>query len=135
VDLHECQIADVVICFHESNNVNNTILTAFFQDNLQLNQMVDILVAVVVVVCSAVVCNTDGGGGVQCGAMLKPFLPQLQMTFTKALNDTSRAVRLRAADALSHLVTIHGRVDPLFTELLKAAKDADDTAVRSVYDY
>jgi len=64
--------------------------------------------------------------------MLKPFLPQLQMTFTKALNDSSRAVRLRAADALSQLVTIHSRVDPLFTELLKAAKDTDDTAVRSV---
>jgi len=62
--------------------------------------------------------------------MLKPFLPQLQMTFTKALNDTSRAVRLRAGDALGQLVTIHTRVDPLFTELIKAAKDADDTSVR-----
>ena len=66
----------------------------------------------------------------KCGVMLKPFLPQLQMTFTKALNDTSRAVRLRAADALGQLVTIHTRVDPLFTELLKVAKDADDTSVR-----
>ena len=65
--------------------------------------------------------------------MLKPFLPQLQMTFTKALNDTSRAVRLRAADALGQLVTIHTRVDPLFTELIKAAKDADDTSVRYYY--
>ena len=62
--------------------------------------------------------------------MLKPFLPQLQMTFTKALNDASRPVRLRAADALGQQVTIHTRVDPLFTELLKAARDADDTSVR-----
>jgi len=53
------------------------------------------------------------------------------MTFTKALSDTSRAVRLHAADALGQLVTIHTRVDPLFTELIKAAKDADDTSVRS----
>ena len=65
--------------------------------------------------------------------MLKPFLPQLQMTFTKALNDSSRAVRLRAADALGQLVTIHTRVDPVFTELLKAAKDADDTSVRYIH--
>jgi len=62
--------------------------------------------------------------------MLKPFLPQLQMTFTKALNDPSRAVRLRSADALGQLVTIHSRVDPLFTELLKATKDADDSSLR-----
>jgi len=67
--------------------------------------------------------------------MLKPFLPQLQMTFTKALNDTSRAVRLRAADALGQLVTIHSRVDPLFIELIKAAKEADDTSVRSCSSY
>jgi len=57
------------------------------------------------------------------------------MTFTKALNDTSRAVRLRAADALGQLVTIHSRVDPLFTELIKAAKEADDTSVRSCSCY
>jgi len=75
-------------------------------------------------------CRLVWSVGVQCGVMLKPFLPQLQMTFSKALSDASRAVRLRAGDALSHLVTIHGRVDPLFTELLKAARDADDAAVR-----
>lgn len=66
----------------------------------------------------------------KCGAMLKPFLPQLQMTFTKALNDTSRVVRLRAGDALGQLMIIHTRVDALFTELLKVAKDAEDASVR-----
>eukprot|EP00058_Branchiostoma_floridae_P014051 XP_002599539.1 hypothetical protein BRAFLDRAFT_121765 [Branchiostoma floridae] len=51
------------------------------------------------------------------GMMLKPFLPQLQTTFLKALNDNNRAVRLKAAHALEKLVVIHTRVDPLFTEL------------------
>lgn len=54
------------------------------------------------------------------------------MTFTKALVDPSRTVRLRAADALGRLVVIHTRVDPLFTELLAAAKAADDYSIRSV---
>ena len=66
----------------------------------------------------------------QCGPNLKPFLPQLQMTFTKALNDVNRSVRLRAADALGKLVVIHTRVDPLFVELVAALKAADDTSVR-----
>ncbi|KAG8223949.1 hypothetical protein J437_LFUL003757 [Ladona fulva] len=51
------------------------------------------------------------------GVMLKQFLPQLQTTFLKALNDSNRQVRLRAATALSHLIVIHTRADPLFTEL------------------
>ena len=34
------------------------------------------------------------------GVMLKPFLPQLQTTFVKAVHDPHRGVRLRAAHAL-----------------------------------
>ena len=64
--------------------------------------------------------------------MLKPFLPQLQTTFVKALNDTNRAVRLRAAAALSKLIVIHTRVDPLFQELHTGVKNADDAAIRLV---
>ena len=67
----------------------------------------------------------------QCGAMLKPFLPQLQTTFVKALNDPNRSVRLKAASALSKLIIIHTRVDPLFTELMTGVKNADDTGIRS----
>uniref|UniRef100_A0A8C1XAU8 GCN1 activator of EIF2AK4 n=1 Tax=Cyprinus carpio TaxID=7962 RepID=A0A8C1XAU8_CYPCA len=54
------------------------------------------------------------------GIALKPFLPQLQTTFLKALQDSSRAVRLRAAESLGQLVSIHTKVDPLFTEQLSA---------------
>jgi hypothetical protein len=62
--------------------------------------------------------------------MLKPFLPQLQTTFVKALNDPHRAVRLKAATALGKLIVIHTRVDPLFTELHAAIKNTEDTSVR-----
>ncbi|KAJ8312745.1 hypothetical protein KUTeg_010118 [Tegillarca granosa] len=64
------------------------------------------------------------------GALLKPFLPQLQTTFLKALNDPQRSVRLKAASALGKLIVIHTRVDPLFTELHNGIKNAADTSVR-----
>ncbi|XP_005746121.1 translational activator GCN1 [Pundamilia nyererei] len=64
------------------------------------------------------------------GIALKPFLPQLQTTFLKALQDSSRAVRLRAAEALGQLVSIHAKVDPLFTEQLSAIRNAEDSGVR-----
>ncbi|XP_018587208.2 LOW QUALITY PROTEIN: eIF-2-alpha kinase activator GCN1 [Scleropages formosus] len=64
------------------------------------------------------------------GIALKPFLPQLQTTFLKALQDSSRAVRLRAAEALGQLVTIHSKVDPLFSEQLSAIRNAEDSGIR-----
>lgn len=64
------------------------------------------------------------------GVMLKPFLPQLQTTFLKALNDPQRSVRLKAASALGQLIVIHVRVDPLFTELLNGIKNATESGVR-----
>ncbi|ROT65240.1 Translational activator GCN1 [Penaeus vannamei] len=64
------------------------------------------------------------------GVMLKPFLPQLQTTFVKAVHDPHRGVRLRAGAALSHLITIHTKPDPLFTELHNAVKTSDDSAIR-----
>ncbi|XP_076383364.1 lethal (3) 80Fj [Megalopta genalis] len=63
------------------------------------------------------------------GVMLKQFLPQLQTTFLRALNDSNRQVRLKAAYALSNLIVIHTRVDPLFTELHTGIK-IDDPAIR-----
>ncbi|ETE58940.1 Translational activator GCN1, partial [Ophiophagus hannah] len=56
------------------------------------------------------------------GLALKPFLPQLQTTFTKALQDPNRVVRLKAAEALGKLIAIHAKVDPLFTELLNGIR-------------
>ena len=66
--------------------------------------------------------------------LLKPFFPQLQTTFVKALNDPNRTVRLKAGIALSHLIVIHMRPDPLFNELANGIKGAaDDTSVRETY--
>ncbi|KAL8584753.1 hypothetical protein ACOMHN_035672 [Nucella lapillus] len=67
------------------------------------------------------------------GMMLKPFLPQLQTTFIKALNDPNRSVRLKAATALGKLIVIHVKVDVLFTELYTAIKTTDDTSARDTY--
>ncbi|KAG8596974.1 hypothetical protein GDO81_002124 [Engystomops pustulosus] len=64
------------------------------------------------------------------GIALKPFLPQLQTTFTKALQDSNRAVRLKAADALGKLIVIHTKVDPLFTELLNIIRLCEDSGIR-----
>lgn len=66
----------------------------------------------------------------QVGIALKPFLPQLQTTFTKALQDSNRGVRLKAADALGKLISIHIKVDPLFTELLNGIRAMEDPGVR-----
>lgn len=71
-----------------------------------------------------------GGSSSQVGIALKPFLPQLQTTFTKALQDSNRGVRLKAADALGKLISIHVKVDPLFTELLNGIRVMEDPGVR-----
>ncbi|KAF7497762.1 hypothetical protein DV113_004188 [Geotrichum candidum] len=63
-------------------------------------------------------------------AFLKPFLPQLQRTFAKALSDTSNeTLRTRAGKALSTLIQLQARVDPLITELVTGARAAEDEGV------
>eukprot|EP01117_Protostelium_nocturnum_P009440 TRINITY_DN3367_c0_g3_i1.p1 TRINITY_DN3367_c0_g3~~TRINITY_DN3367_c0_g3_i1.p1 ORF type:complete len:2582 (-),score=1035.41 TRINITY_DN3367_c0_g3_i1:96-7841(-) len=52
------------------------------------------------------------------GITLKPFLPQLQTTFLKSLQDPTKAVRIQAAEALGELVPLGTKLDPLITELL-----------------
>nr|BAN20950.1 translational activator gcn1 [Riptortus pedestris] len=78
----------------------------------------------------AAVLHTLAGLLAKVGMMLKQFLPQLQTTFLKALNDGNRMVRLKAASALSYLITIHTRPDPLFSELHNSVKSAEEPAVR-----
>ncbi|GMF38205.1 unnamed protein product [Phytophthora fragariaefolia] len=75
------------------------------------------------------------------GVALKPFLPQLQTTFVKALNDTAVDVRARGASALSLLVTLSPRVEPLLAELTErlrtttgGVREANLEAVASVVE-
>lgn len=57
---------------------------------------------------------------------LRPFLPQLQRTFTKSIADpSSDLLRTRATKALSTLITLTPRVDPLIAELVTGAKTPD----------
>ena len=51
------------------------------------------------------------------GAVLRPFAPQLQATFTKALSETTFAVRAAGASALIGLMPLTTRVDPLAIEI------------------
>jgi len=60
------------------------------------------------------------------GAALKPFVPQLQTTCVKCLQDQSRAVRSRAVEALGLLMKLQTRIDPLLTELLNSLPLASD---------
>lgn len=57
---------------------------------------------------------------------LKPFLPQLQRTFAKALADpSSEVLRSRAAKALGTLIPLNPRIDPLIGELVTGSKTPD----------
>ncbi|CAF1165471.1 unnamed protein product [Adineta steineri] len=67
------------------------------------------------------------------GVQLKPFLPQLQPTLLKGLNDPARQVRVKAGNALGLLSQIHVRIDPIFVELLNGLKMNDDPSFKETY--
>lgn len=69
---------------------------------------------------------------VKGGGAAKAFVPQLQTTFVKALNDANRTVRLRAAFALEKLVVLQTRVDPLFNDLSTGIKNNEEIGIKSV---
>lgn len=62
--------------------------------------------------------------------MLKPFLPQLQRTFIKSLTEQQSVVRNQAAKALSVLVPLQPRLDPLIVEINTGYKNASDSGVK-----
>jgi HEAT repeat protein len=52
------------------------------------------------------------------GVVLRPFIPQLQTTFVKAIQNPVESVRVQALEALRNLIPMSSRLDPLITELL-----------------
>lgn len=61
---------------------------------------------------------------------LKPFLSQLQTTFMKSLIDPTREVRSKGVIALTKLVSLHNRVDNLFTDLHSVCTKHADINIR-----
>ena len=68
---------------------------------------------------------------VKCGRLLKPFVPQLQTTFIKHLQDENASVRGWAAVGLSDLMLQSGRVEVVVNELLALLAGSSDAGVRS----
>jgi rRNA-processing protein FCF1 len=71
------------------------------------------------------------------GPALRAFVPQFQTTFVKALSDPSRLVRLEAIAALSLLMPLSTRVDPLIKELVagslgKSSESIEGSAATAV---
>eukprot|EP01135_Chromosphaera_perkinsii_P011402 Nk52_evm47s2391 gene=Nk52_evmTU47s2391 len=67
--------------------------------------------------------------------MLKPFLPQLQSTFQKALLNPTKLVRTKAAESLASFVQVLSgtdlkRITSILTELASSSKKGDDVGVR-----
>ncbi|PRP84949.1 hypothetical protein PROFUN_07334 [Planoprotostelium fungivorum] len=69
---------------------------------------------------------------VKGGVNLKPFIPQLQTTFIKALQDPTKAVRIEAAEALGRLVTLGPKVEPLILELLNMLSTGESSTLETV---
>jgi len=65
------------------------------------------------------------------GVGLKAFVPQLQTTFVKALNDPSKVARGRASKGLGRLMPLTSRVDSLLNELCNASANAESPAIKS----
>jgi len=68
------------------------------------------------------------------GALLRPFLPQLQTTFVKSLNSEDAGVRSTGAIALRKLLVIGNRVDPLINDLSSVAvgEETDPAVILAV---
>jgi hypothetical protein len=61
---------------------------------------------------------------------LKPFLPQLQPTFLKNLNDINRTIRLKSGFALAKLLFMNPKMDTIIIELLNYIKSNDDILIK-----
>ena len=68
---------------------------------------------------------------VKGGAVLKPFLPQLQTTFVKSLSNSVDSVRAMGIAALEEMVPLLPRVDLLVSEFVQGMAGAPEPGVRA----
>jgi HEAT repeat protein len=71
---------------------------------------------------------------VKGGPALRAFVPQFQTTFVKALSDPSRQVRVEAIEALSLLMPLSTRVDPLIKELVSGSLGKNTATTAAVVE-
>ncbi|VDM03394.1 unnamed protein product [Schistocephalus solidus] len=81
-----------------------------------------VLLQPVCTVCGDIAYNCVGLVPVlsQCPTATRPFTPQLQATFTKALGDAHRQIRLLGGRGLANIAAITPKIDQLLTELAAA---------------
>jgi len=60
------------------------------------------------------------------GVTLRPFLPQLQPTFLKNLNDANRLVRLKSGYALARLLPMNPKLDQIVLEVANLTKNSSE---------
>jgi hypothetical protein len=65
------------------------------------------------------------------GVSLKAFVPQLQSTFIKSLQDPARDVRQKGACALGRLMALGPKIDLLLSELAGICVQADSNAIKT----
>jgi len=63
-------------------------------------------------------------------ATLRPFVPQLQPTFVKALNDPNRIVRLKSGYALARLLPLNPKLDQVIVEIHNTVKGCEDVQIK-----
>jgi HEAT repeat protein len=61
---------------------------------------------------------------------LRPFLPQLQPTFLKNLNDVNRIVRLKSGCALARLLFMNPKLDQVVLEINNYIKNSEELEVK-----
>lgn len=67
----------------------------------------------------------------KCAKQLKPFLPQLQTTFIKALSDPNATVRSRGGVALAELITEPKRATTVLAELAASVASDSNPALKT----
>ena len=68
----------------------------------------------------------------KAGDALRPFLPQLQTTFIRALKDTNKGVRAEGGQALVHVVALSARIDNVLSDLAESALSQPEEVQESV---